>query len=61
MQIWFDESFIYLSVRCPEMIGTEADVYLGNGQAFLRVERSRVGPSVGRPRTPAKLVLGPAC
>lgn len=47
IQVWFDESFVYLTVPCPEATGSEADIFLGNGQAFLRIERKQRGTRPG--------------
>ncbi len=40
VEAWFDERYLYLSVLCADAAACEADVFLGHGRAFLRVERN---------------------
>lgn len=54
VETWFDEQYVYLSALCPDAIGTEADIFVGGGRVFLRVERDGLLGRELDPTTPGK-------
>ena len=52
VHLWSDDRYVYISAPCPAGVTGEADVFVGQGRVFLRVERSDAEEqSAGPPTT----------